>query len=58
MDTVHYYFNIYRITAILKVEIDIITNETERLIGRAGILVIMYVETFKPDVIVFLSVTS
>jgi len=53
MDTVHYYFNIYRITAVLKVEIDIITNNTERPIARVVILVIMYVETFKPDIVVF-----
>ena len=34
-------------------EIDIIARITVSLIGRAVILVIMYVETFKTDIIVF-----
>ena len=43
---------IYRITAILKVETDIITNISLSPIGEAGIFVIMSVETFRTDVIV------
>jgi len=39
-----------RIMAVIKVETDIITSITVSLIGRAVILVIMYVETFKTDV--------
>jgi hypothetical protein len=35
----------YRITAVLKVETDIITNITASLIGRPAMLAIMYVET-------------
>ena len=45
---------IYRITAVLKVETDIITNISASLIGRAGIFVIMSVEALKNDVIVFI----
>ena len=46
---------IYRITSILKVETDIITNISLSLIGRARIFVIMSVEAFRTDVIVFIS---
>ena len=42
----------YRKTAVLKVETDIITSIKASLIGQAVILVVMYVETFKTDVIV------
>ena len=43
----------YRIiTAVLKVETYIVTSISASLIGRAVILVIMYVETFKTDVII------
>ena len=38
--------------AVLKVETDIITSIAVSLIGRAVILVILYVDTFKTDVIV------
>jgi hypothetical protein len=41
----------YRIMAVLKVETDIITSFTESLIGWA---MMMYIETFKTDVIVFI----
>ena len=44
--------NKYRITAALKAETDIITTKAVSLIGQAEILVIMYVEIFKTDVIV------
>jgi len=50
-----YYFQkdvIYRITAVMKVKTDIIANIPANLIGRAVILLIMYVKTFKSDVIV------
>ena len=47
---------IYRITAAFKVETDIITSIIESPIRRAGILVIMYVSTFKNDVIIFISI--
>ena len=43
--------NIYRITAVLKVETDIIASIAASLTGRA---VMMYVEIFKTDVIVFI----
>jgi hypothetical protein len=39
--------------AILKIETDIIGNNSASLIIRAGIFVIMFVEAFKTDVIVF-----
>jgi hypothetical protein len=39
----------------MKVETDIITSIAVSLIGRAGILMIMYVETYKTDVIVFIN---
>jgi len=35
----------YKMTAVLKVETDIITNITASLIGRPAMLSIMYVET-------------
>ena len=38
----------------MKVETDIITNITVSLIGRAVLLVIMYAEIFKTDVIIFI----
>jgi hypothetical protein len=44
--------------AVTKVKTDISTIITTSLIERAVILVIMYVETFRTDVIVFLLVTS
>jgi len=48
---------IYRITAVLKVEIDIIAIIAESPTGRAVIQVIMYLEIFKSGVIVFISDT-
>jgi hypothetical protein len=48
---------IYRITAVLKVETYIIASITTSPIGRAVMLVVMYVEIFKTKVIVLL-VTS
>ena len=50
--------DIYRIMAVLKVETDIITSIAARPIGRAVILVIMYVETFKTKNIILLLVMS
>jgi butyrate kinase len=47
--------NIYRITAVLKVETDIITSIAAGLTKQAVILVLKYVEIFKTDVIVFIS---
>jgi hypothetical protein len=47
-------FNTYRITAILKVEIDIITNISASPIERVGIFVIMSVKAFRTDIIVFI----
>jgi len=41
----------YRITAILKVETDIIANTSVSLIGRS---VIMSVDAFRTDVVVFI----
>ena len=38
----------------MKVKTDIIANIPASLIGRAVILVIMYVKTFKSDVIVYI----
>ena len=43
----------YRITAVLKVETDIIASIAASPIGQ--LLVIMSVDTFKTDVIVFIS---
>jgi hypothetical protein len=41
----------YRITAILKVETDIIANTSVSPIGRS---VIMFVDAFRTDVVVFI----
>jgi hypothetical protein len=46
--------DIHRITAILKVETDIIVNISASPIGPTGIFVIMSVEAFRNDVIVFI----
>jgi hypothetical protein len=46
----------YRITAVLKVETDIIFSITVSPIGWAVVLVIIYVETFKTDILLFLLV--
>ena len=43
--------NKYRISAVFKVETDIIAS-----IGRAAILVIMYVKVFKTGIIVFIGI--
>lgn len=48
---ISYYICIYKITAFLKVETDIIT---ESLLEQAAMLVIIFVETFKTDVIVLI----
>jgi len=40
--------------AALKIETDIITGIVARSIGRAVILVRMFVKTFKTDIIVFI----
>jgi hypothetical protein len=48
--------NKYRITAVLKVETDIITSIGDNLMRRVAILVIMYVKTFKMEVIVFIGI--
>ena len=45
----------YRITTLMAVETDIITSIAGSSIEQAVILVIMYVETFKIEVIVFIS---
>ena len=50
--SMEYYWH-YRIMAVLKVETDIIASATARPTGRAVILMIMYVEIFKTNVIVF-----
>ena len=47
--------SIYRITAVLNVETDIITSMAASLTGGAMILVIMYVDIFKTGIIVFIS---
>ena len=47
--------SIYRITAILKVETNIIANISASPIVRARIYVMMSVEAFRTDVIVFIS---
>jgi len=49
-------FNQYRITRVLKVETGIITSIAASPIGRAVILVKMFVEAFKTDVIVFIGI--
>jgi hypothetical protein len=46
--------DICRITAIMKVEIDIITSIETSLIARAVILIIVFVDMFKTDAIVFI----
>ena len=46
--------NTYRITAILNVGTDIIANIAASSVGQAGIFVIMSVETFRTDVILFI----
>jgi hypothetical protein len=46
--------NIYIITAVLKVEADVIAHITASPTRQAVILVILYVMTFKTDVIVFI----
>ena len=48
--------DICRITAALKVETDIITSIAASPIGHPVILVIMYVETFKTEVSVMISI--
>jgi len=45
---------LYRITAVLMVETDIITSISENQILRAAILVILFVKIFKTEVIVFI----
>ena len=45
---------IYGIMAVLKAKTNIIASIVVSPIGRAVILVIMYVKTFKSDVIVFI----
>ena len=47
--------NIYRITAILRVETDIIVNISSSPIRPNGKYLIMSVEAFRTDVIVFIS---
>ena len=47
--------NTYRITAILKVETDVIANISASPMGRARIFVTMSVEVFRNDFIVFIS---
>jgi len=47
--------NLYRIASILKVETDIIAKISASPKGRAAIFVIMSVEAFRTDVIVFIS---
>ena len=44
----------YRITAMLKVETDIIANISASLIGGAGIIVILSIEAFRTNIIVFI----
>lgn len=44
---------IHRKTVVMEVETNIITNITVSPIGLAGILLIMYVETFQTAVIIF-----
>jgi hypothetical protein len=53
MELHHIGTNKYRITTVMKVETDIIAVSP---IGHDLILVIMYVETFKTDVIVFVGI--
>ena len=51
---IHARRDICRITAIMKVEIDIITSIETSLIARAVILIIVFVDIFKTDAIVFI----
>ena len=44
---------LHRITAVLKVETDIITSVAVSLTGQVLILAIMYIEIYKTDMIVF-----
>jgi hypothetical protein len=46
--------NLYRITVILKVETDIISDISASLIWRAGVFVIMSVKVLGTDVILFI----
>jgi hypothetical protein len=46
---------IYRVTAVMEVKRDIIGSIAASQIGRAVILVIIYIEIFKTDVLVFIS---
>ena len=47
---------IYRIMAVLKIETCIVTSVAVSPMGQTVILVIMYVDTFKSDVIVFICI--
>ena len=47
-------YDIYKITAILKFETNVIANISVSPIWRAVIFVIMSVDTFKTDVVVFI----
>ena len=51
-----YVANISRITTALKVWTSIVANITTSLIGRVVIPVMMYVDTFKTDVILFIGI--
>ena len=51
--SIYSYIYIFSISAVLKVETDIITCTTECPIQIAVILGIMFVETFKTDVFCF-----
>ena len=46
--------HVYRITAVMKVETDVIASITASMIGRAAILVMMYVEIYNIYFIVFI----
>jgi len=48
--------SIDRIAAVMKIETDIITSITASPIRQALILVIMFVNAFKADIIVFICV--
>ena len=50
--------NKHRITAALKVDTEMITSIIASPKGRTAVLMIMYVETFKADVIAFFKATS
>jgi hypothetical protein len=51
-----YVANISRITTALKVWTSIVASITTSLIGRVVIPVMMYVDTFKTDVILFIGI--